>query len=327
MKLQTKQLKKFKQLSTGMKQNNILPILSYLKFDNGTVTKNNMESFIVMDIECEGALLIDERLLMSMVDSTGSDTITATLKGDSVILSDGKTKKVSPTSPVLEFPVNASADAEYIDLLTPVLYAVKVASSFTSENPAVPYTEHVFIGKGNVAASNNFTAYIEKVATGLPEIVLTREAAFMAGRFETLQFSQSESYHFFKADNFVIGFGKKETKFLDMSQFLTAIECGVQIGKSEIIKFCQMVLSDAQGRAINGSFEKGIMVASDDAYGYANETPLSVELPDFTFNPTYMLQLLKSVPDEVVTITSSKNKLIVTGESGFFSLIMQVVNI
>jgi len=327
MKLQTQQLKKFKQLSTGMKANNLLPILSYLKFDNGTVTKNNLESFIVMDIECDGSLLIDERLLMSMVDSTGSDTITATLKGDSVILNDGKTNKVSPTATVNEYPVNASADVEYIDLPSPVLYAIKVASSFTAENAAVPYTEHVFIGKCNVAASNSFIAYIEQVAEGLPEIVLTREAAFMAGRFETLQFSQSETYHFFKADNFVMGFGKKETRFLDMSQFLTPVEGGVQINKSEIIKFCQMVLSDAQGRSINGSFENGIMVATDDAYGYANETPLSVKLPDFTFNPAYMLQLLKSLPDEVVIFTEAKNKLIVTGESGFFSLIMKVVNI
>ena len=75
MKLSTKQLKQFNSIAGGMKQNNILPILSYLRFKDGTITKNNLESFVTMEADFEGSVLIDEKILMSFVEYTNAEEI------------------------------------------------------------------------------------------------------------------------------------------------------------------------------------------------------------------------------------------------------------
>jgi len=324
MILSTKQLKAFKAASAGIKQNNIFPVCSYLKFEPGTITKNNLESFVIMEADVSDTMLIDERLLMSMVDSTKSDTITATVKDDTVILSDGLVKKISPTEPVINFPVNDASDLEYIDIPAPVLYAVRSASQFTVENPNMPYTECVFIGKGLVSASNNFTAYGENVAGNLPEIILLKDAAAAISKFESIEFAQTETYQFFKSGALRYGFGKKETKFLDMTKhFIIPDGTPVSINKTEIIDFCNQVLTDCAGRPIVASITNFVLSMVDSAYKLDIQQPLTATLEDFNFNPNFMRQLLKALPDENVTFIKSLHKCHVTGQSGFVSLIME----
>lgn len=323
MKLQVKQLRAFKAAAASIKQNNILPICSFLKFSHGAITKNNMESFVIMDADVDGNMLIDERLLMSMVDSTKAIEITATVKGETVTLSDGLVKKISPTAPVEHFPVNDATGISYIELPALVLYAVKAASQLTVENPNTPYTECVFIGKGWVAASNSFSAYGEAVAGSLPDIVLQRDAAATISKFETVDFSQNDTYQFFRTGNLKYGFGKKETKFLDMTKhFVVPDGAPVIINKTEIIDFCNQVLTDCAGRPIVALITNGVLTMVDAAYGLDIQQPLTIDMEDFSFNPNIMRQLLKALPDEQVNFIKSIHKCHITGQSGFVALIM-----
>lgn len=328
MILLTKQLKVFRAASSSIKQNNIIPVLSFLKFNNGTITKNNSQAFVIMDADFEGSCLIDERRLYGFLDKVTADTIEVKIKGESIVLtSAGIPSATYPTDDIGLFPDVESGDATPIDFPSAVMYAIKVASLFTIENESNAFTECVFIGNGIVSASNNFSAYVENVAKGMPEIILHRDTCAAITKFEKLSFSQSETYQFFSLPGFKYGFSKKETKFIDMSPYMKNLPSGdrLQIDKDEIINFCDICVSSMPpGRILNARIEPGRLIMEDGAHSVNVEHPLAVELPDFGFNPSVMGKMLKSLPDQEVCFIKGPNKYYITGVSGFIALIMEM---
>lgn len=324
MKLQTKQLKKFKSIAGSMTQNKLLPILSYLKFDKGEITKNNLESFMVMNAEFEGSCLIDEKILYSFIESTNAEEIDVAIKDKSVIISHGKEKMISPTEPVINFPISSISEGKEIELSYDVIRAINVASNFTMEG-VMPYSQCVFVGKGLIAATTGYIAYTEKVDKELPEIVIEKNAATLIKNFESVLFSQNDRCQFYSNHVFKFGFIKKETKFLDMNPFaIVPDEESVEINKSEIIKFCDTCINSTTGRIVVANIVEDKLSMADGGFGIEYEKPLSVKLPNFTFNPTTMSKMLKSIPDEKVNFIRSKDKNYVTGDSGFVALIMEM---
>ena len=104
MKLKVNEIKKFKSVAGALRQNNILPILSYLKFEDRIITKSNKESFVTMEADFEGSVLIDEKILMSFIEYVSGSEIDVNVSGNSVVLSCGKEKYKSPTDDVINFP-------------------------------------------------------------------------------------------------------------------------------------------------------------------------------------------------------------------------------
>lgn len=326
MKLQTNQLKQFKAAASAIKQNNILPILSYLKFDNGTITKNNLESFIIMDSDFEGTMLIDEKVLMNFVDFTSASEITATVKGTQVIITDGKTKVTSPTDEVKNFPTNTETDTEQIELSANILYAIKAASNFTMDDQSMPFKEFIFVGNNIVTASNGFIFYGEKT-TGAPQITIGKDAASAITKFESVLFSENDTYQFYSNGIYKFGFIKKDIKFLDMTKFMNLPESDkVEVNKSELIKFCDMCISNTPGRVVTAKVDGNLLSMVDAGYGINIETNISATLDTFGFSPAYMIRMLKSLPGETLQFIRGKNKYYITGETGFVSLIMESVN-
>lgn len=328
-KLQTKELRMFKPFAANIIPNRILPIFSYLKFDGGTVTKSNMESFVSMKTTSEGSFLLDENVLMSFIDDIESDTIDVDIKGKSAMLSDGKEKMKCPAEDVINFPAIANGAGETLNFPSTILEQIKIASNFTLEVSNSPYTQCVFVGKGLVAATSGFIAYTKKVEGDLPDIVIEKNAVSSIKNFDHLEFSQADNYQFFKNGIFKFGFSKTETAFVNMLPFSQVPHEGgeVSIDKNEIIKFCDKCTSACQGRPLSVSIEDGKLTMTDSAYEIDYEKPLSAKLPDFVFNPVFMSKLLKSVPDTMVTFLKSGNKCYVTGDSGFVSLIMEMLKI
>lgn len=328
MKLQTAQLKQFKAAASAIKQNNILPILSYLKFDNGKIIKNNLESFLIMDADFTGTMLIDEKVLMNFVEFTSATEITCTIEGSQVLITDGKAKVKSPTDDVVNFPANTSTDNEPIELQAEILYAIKVAGNFTMEDQTMPFKEFVFVGKCMVAASNGFTFYGQKVPVPFGEIVIGKDAVTAITKFESVLFSENETYQFYQNSGYKFGFIKKDLKFLDMSQFMSIPETeSVTVSKSEIIKFCDICISNTPGRVVIAKAVDNVLSMIDAAYSLNIEIPITATLDTFGFNPHYMSRMLKSLPDEQLQFTRASNKYFITGESGFVSLIMESVTI
>lgn len=328
MKLQTKQLKTFNSIAGGMKQNNILPITSYLKFEDGYITKNNMESFVTMEADFKGKCLIDEKILMSIVNATNEETIDVEVKNKSVILSYGNKKATSPTDDLINFPVNDEADIKEIEISKEIINEIKVAANFTSENESLPFTGCVFVGHGIIAACNNFIVYTQKVNTELPEIIIEKNVASAIRNFDTVSFSENNSYRFYTNHIFRFGFVKTETKFVNMKSFSVIPENNnyetVTVNKNEIIEFCEVCVNSCTGRAITASIKGDVLSMVDSAYEIDLKHPMSTKMPDFSFNPILMLKMLKSLPDQELTFIRGKERYVVTGKSGFVSIIMEM---
>lgn len=325
MKLNTKELRKFKSIAGGMVQNKLLPILSYLKFDKGEITKNNLESFIIMDADFEGSCLIDEKILYSFIESTNAEEIDVAIKDNSVIISHGKEKMISPTEPVINFPISSISEGKEIELSHDVIRAINIASNFVSDG-VMGYSMRVFIGKGLVAATTGYIAYFEKIDKELPEIIIEKNAAGLVKNFESVLFSQNDRCQFFSNHVFRFGFIKTEAKFIDMNPFaIIPDEEKVEIGKSEIIRFCDTCINSTTGRIVNANIIEDKLSMTDGGFGIEYEKPLSVKLSNFSFNPVVMSKMLKSIPDEKVSFIKDKDKYYVTGESGFVALIMEII--
>jgi hypothetical protein len=325
MKIKTRQLKQFNSIAGSMRQNNILPILSYIKFEDGKITKNNLESFVTMEADFEGSVLIDEKILMSFVESIDAEEIDVTVNGTKVTLSHGKEKFNSPTDNIIDFPKSAESDGEEIEIPQDVLRAIKIASNFTMERENLPFTSCVFIGDGVVAANTGFVAFAQKVEGAYPNIILEKSAATVIRNFNTVSFSQNDSYQFFTNNVFTFGFIKKDTKYIDMKKYLTLPpkEGVVEMNKTDLQNFCDICSSSSAGRVVIAKIEGGKAIMVDVDYGNDYEKPLPSLLPDFSFNPAYMGKLLKSLPDTELSFVKDGDKYFITGGSGFVSLIMK----
>lgn len=325
MKLKVKQLKAFNSVASSMKQNKILPVLSYLKFENGKITKSNLESFIEMEADFEGSALINEKILMSFIDSISAEEIDVKVNGTKVILSHEKEKDNSSTEDVKNFPIHPVSDGNEIEIPTEVLKSINIASNFTMNDDVRTFVQCVFLGNGLIAASTGFIAYTEKIDDSIPEIILEKEEVSVIKNFTSVSFSQNDSYHFFTNNIFRFGFIKKDTKYINLKQF-NIVPDGDKIvmDKGSLLKFCDMVSSRCAGRIIIAKITGDKVSMIDEDYGNDAEKPLQKELPDFSFNPVFMSKLLKSVPDDELTFLKDGNKYFITGESGFVSLIVEL---
>jgi len=326
MKLSVNQLKQFKSISSNVRSTGIIPILSYLKFSNGEITKSNLESFVIMEADFKGEMLIDENVLMTFIEFTSAEQIEATVKGNSILITDGKAKVTSPTEDIKNFPAIAEAKNAPIKIESEVIDSIRVAINFTIESKLMPYTECIFLGDETIAASTGFSAFI-KPFPGVPTIIINAQVASSLIKFDSLLFSETDTYQFFSSGTVKFGFVKDDTKFLNMKGF--AVVTGndpITIEKGDLIKFCEICASNSKGRPVSASIEKNKLIMVDSEYGINIEIPLSVSMDDFTFNPVIMAKLLKSVPDSNLTFTRSKNKYFITGPSGFVCIIMEAQN-
>lgn len=327
MKLQVAELKKFKAVSGMIKNNSILPILSYLKFENGSITKSNIHSYISMETDCDASFLVDEKILMSFIEIVRGKEIDVEVKPKSIILSCGKESVVSPTDIVENFPKTSNDTAEEIEFDAALISKIKVASDFTSERDDLNYTQCVFVGNKLVAACSGFVAYTSPIDESFPKVILDRPAVAAITKFNSIYFSQTDGYQFFRSGVYRFGFSKTEVNFVDMKPFsaLPVDAEKIEIDKSDFISFCEMCVNSCQGRFVLAKIEGDKLIMDDPAFEVHYEKPISAKLKTFMFNPALMGKLLKSLPEEKLFFTYSTNKIYVTGQDDYVSLIMELV--
>jgi hypothetical protein len=325
MKLKTNELRKFNAVTSSMKQNGIIPVLSYLRFKDGVITKNNLEQFVEMEADFEGECLIDERVLMAFVNSVSGDVIDVKIDEKSVTMVCGKRVTKSPTEAVENYPLVEDNNLEGIAIDEGIIKSIKIASNFTMERENLPYTSCVFLGRGILGAATGFIGYVEKIDESIPEMILDRNAISVIKGLNNFNFSQNESFQFIRSGVFNFGFRKTDTKFVNYAPFAeVTITNGVEVDKHEIISFCDYCVGSTPSKVVIAKVSGNKLSMEDADYGISAEQELSVELEDFNFNPSFMGKLLKSVPNDTVTFLRAKQKYFITGESGFVSLIMEM---
>ena len=331
MKLNVEQLKRFKANSASIKSNGIIPILDYLKFDKGTVTKNAMGSFVIQKIDgCTKSFLVDEKILMNFVAYTSSPTIDIEIKDGKVIMSDGSTKKISPTEPIENFPTNDESDDKPVTVDREVLESVGIASQFVIEEEAQTAKSFVFVGNKHVCGSNGMIAYVDEFVEDLPQMILDKQIAYTISKYSTVKFSKNDSYIFFETDDLKFGFVKPEIAFFDESPFgKFEATSSFTMNKSELVAINDMVINDTVSKIATASIyvKKNKLFFEMNDVGYEVNTTKQIDVDGndtevFNYNPTLMNKLLKSIPDSEVTFNQTPNRFYITGDSGFVALII-----
>lgn len=337
MKLSTAELKKLKSNSYFIKKNNIIPILGYLKFDNGYITKHNLSSFIIQKSDFKGSLLVDETILFNFINYTTEKYIEITSTEKEIIISDGKSKVKTPIEPISNFPSIEYTEEGSISLDNDVLCAINNASNFTVvlENVA-DHRSHVFVGEKLVAACNAFIGYTQKFKEELPKIVLSKEVAQVVGKFNTALFTENERWILFDVGETKYGFIKPINPYMNLNHLNEIKDKSntFEINKSEILLFSEMCITSVKTQGLLASMvikeNKLIMSMNEPTFGININKEIEVigkMEKVFNFNPALMSTLLKNIPDEQLSFYRNDNDIYyITGKTGFVSMILPMFN-
>ena len=197
MKFKTEELRSFKHNSSHIKQNGIIPILGYIKFEDGELIKNNLHSFVRQKISpFKGKFLVEEKMINSFVDQTSSTEIDITIKNGKLVLSDGRMKDAADEEEVGQFPITSQPEGEFSDVPQETIKSINQASSFVDANNKVVTVIYVFVNERSVCGSNAWVIYANGIDTSLPEMILSKETAVTVGKMKDVKFQQSDNYHF-----------------------------------------------------------------------------------------------------------------------------------
>ena len=336
MKIKTSELRSFLSAGGHIKTNNILPILQYIKFDNGRIIKNNLSEFIVYETSFAGSILVEERLLSNLVSVAVSEYIEISKLKNRVVLTDGSNTIEHQYEPQENFPLNEEPTSEGEYELTPDdLLQIGICSDFCHENHILVQHHHLYITDGEIFASNNVVAYFKKTNSKMPTVQISKPNAKKISALKTAVFSQNDSYMFFVSDNIKYGFIKAAgLTSLKMGQYMNVDSSDhvFTVDRSEFVNFSNICTTSTPAKIIrcNLSLEKEYLKLSmvDDDYSVSVNKTLkatgSVE-GVFCFDPNQMNRLCKSLPDQLLTFHQFPKKYLVTGQSGFVALIMEYV--
>lgn len=333
IKVPVADIRAFKKNSSHIKKNNIMPILDFIKFDNGAITKTNLHEFVVQDSDFKSSFLIEERVLFNFIEYTNSPEITFTADGNKITLSDGSQKTTATQGDVSLYPTTEAPPKETVSLTDTILKFIGAAAKYTQDHQSDLIISHVFIGGDIITATDRYIAYYRKIDRVLPNTTIPRSVAERISSIDPADFSQTENKLFFKTDKTLYGFRKTEATYIDLSKFFDYKKItSFDAPKSELIGFNEMCLSMSISKLcypileiINGKLK---LTANDGDFAIDNEKEIGVvgELGDkFKTDASWFNRLLKTAPDEELTFCRVKNMMYVTGESGFTSLIMELL--
>lgn len=326
-------IRAFKKNSSHIKNKGILPILDYIKFDNGTITKTNLNEFVVQESNFSGSLLVEERVLFNFIEYTTAADISFSADGKKVTISDGSQKTGSTQGDIALFPNTEQPPAETVSLTDTILKLFGSAAKYTLEGSDDLRKSHIFIGGDTILASDADIAFCRKIDRELPKIAIPRSVAERVSSIDPANFSQTEKKLFFKAGKVLYGFQKTEATYIDMSVFFKYTKDDYfHAPKSELIAFNEMCLSMSKIKICHPFLEikdgKLLMSAVNSDYGVDNEKQIDVigKMGDkFQYDAGTLNRLLKTAPDDELTFSRVTGKMYITGDSGFTSLIMGLI--
>lgn len=333
-KVPTSDIRSFKKNSGHIKRNGILPILDYVKFNNGTITKTNLNEFVVQESNFSGSFLIEERVLFNFIEYTNASEISFSADGKKITISDGSQKTTSTQGDFDLYPVTEDAPKETVALTDTILKLFGAAAKYTREDQYDLIVSHIFIGDDSILASDRFIAFKKNIDRELPKTAIPRSVAERVSSIDPANFSQTENKLFFKAGKVLYGFQKTEATHVDMRKFFDyKKDTSFHSPKSELIGFNEMCLSMSPLKYCHPTIEivndKLILSAIDGDYGVDNEKEIDVVggmESKFKYDATTLNRLLKTAPDEELTFSRVKGMMYITGDSGFTSLIMELLD-
>lgn len=337
MKLKTAELKQFKQNASFIKTRGIIPILGYLKVDNGTITKTSLENFYTQKIDAKGSVLLDEVQLYNFLAKTPEPTIDITVKDRRIFISDGgTTPKVSfQEQDFSVFPsLKSVGEEEKYSISNEVFCAINFASKYTDSMDAPDARAHVFVGDNMVFGGNGIICYTEKFKENLPKMVILKDVAQVIGKFNEASFSENDNWFFFETEIGTYGFIKSTFPYTDMSKLISYSkdEYAFEVDKGDLLNFSDICVSASISKLKTAT----LSVKSNKLFMQMEDPDFNVDVnhsipigngnmkEEFTFNPVMMSTMLNNIPDTELICYEKPKALIFTGPSGFSSIIQKL---
>lgn len=337
MILKTSDLRAFKANGATIKQNGILPILAYVKVEKESITKNNLESFLTQKITYDGKpFLIEEKILNNFIDNTSAEEINLIIKGNSITLSADDIASVkSDLGDLTSFPVAAEPEGDLLKFDYDILELIITASRFLSDEKDDPeYKKNAFLGNGMITASDGFIAYKATIDESFKDIYLPKSTIQGISKLASCDYSESASYHFFETPFLRYGFIKPEHKWTDLSSFFNIpIDIpSFEIDKQQIVSFNDLAIANrvSKDAITKVLIEPGAMALSmnDSSYNIEQDWRINIEggvKGSFGYNPVLFNRLLKSIPDDKITVHQIPGRYYITGTGNYVTLIMELV--
>lgn len=332
VKIPLADIRAFKKNSSFIKNNSILPIYGYIKFDDGTITKNSKYEFVTQESNFSGSFLVEEKVLFNYIEYATSSDILFTIEDKKITISDGKTKQTCVTDDIKLYPICEEPPKEYYTFDDNILKAIGAAANFTRDDEHDLIISHIFLGNKTIAASDRLIGYCKEVEPDLPITAIQKHTAERISKMSSGFFSETEKKCFFQMGRMSYGFSKTEATYVDMRKYFK-LDRGDSFTaqKSEISDFNDMCLAIATSKSAWPTFEVQNNIlklsASDADYGRDGQKEIEVVGKmdgSFRYDAVLMNRLLKSAPDEELTFHQANAMFYITGASGFSSLIMEL---
>lgn len=343
--ISTADLRTFFKRTRAIKQNDILPILEYIKIEYTpteiTLTDTNEQTYAIHKMtgsaEGSGAFLVNRRILSSVIDTTKSESITIRVedgkKKDTkqVIIKDDSGPVSSPTDKIdLYSKIPEITKQDKIFLSGEVLNAIEIASNYAKKDTkslGIDPLEVVYLkNKGDycqVAATNLFIVYMKKIANADMDIMLYPENISFLNLFSEANYFQSDNYNFFECGETTYGFIKPVYTMPDFSVILRDLNDDqiVKIKKELIIDFCERAIKinkSGYPHCMMGDMgdNKVLFTLEDTDYETACNMVFDCEknfdIKDFFFNAELMLGLIKPLPYDLLYFHAAPDKFYIT---------------
>jgi hypothetical protein len=312
MEFKTAELRHFINKTRSIKPNNILPILSMIKYDDGVLTKTNLETYFLSEISTKykQPFLIDEKILLAKLKEIDSETITIEVKDNFIVL-NGKTK--FPTMSVSEYPNPPELkNMEKVVIDSETIKAVGYFGSLTMISDQPHNLSYVHVTKNGIFASNNFSFVNREVTLELVDVLLSREACSLLSEYSEVEYYTSDNYNFFSSKTDSIAFIKPTAK-TPVEAFSRVInggekEVSAEFDKKDFLLFCDFVSAVTPALLpeckLSIKDKKLSLTLNDSSYDISDSRDMDVvgafEMDSFTFNPKVFSQYLKSIPYSLI---------------------------
>lgn len=332
IKVPIKDIKDFKKNSSIIENNSILPIYGFIKFDNGTITKNSKTDFVIQQSNFSGSFLVEEKVLFNYIEYAESSDILFTIEDKKIIMFDGETKQACATDDINLYPFCEEPPAEQFHFDDAVLKSLGAAVNFTRKDDKDLIISHVFIGNNSIAAADRIIGYLKQIDSELPQTAIERHTAERISQMRPGYFSETETKCFYKVGNMVYGFSKTEAVYVDLRRYFTLTKNErFIVNKKKISDFNDLSLANSPLKYSWPEFSitnnKMRLFVPDANYSRDGEREIDVigsMVGTFKYDAALMNKVLKSAPDEELTFHQSNALFYITGDSGFFALIMEL---
>lgn len=333
IKIPASDIKQFKKNSSFVKQNGIIPILNYIKFNNGSISKNNTKEFVIQQSNFNGTFLVEEYVLFNFIEYSNGTEITFTINDKKVTISDGITEVTSQSDNPNLFTDPELPTGDKIEIPSEVLCAIQTAAQYTIQEEFNIIKPYVHVGKKAVAASDGLIGFIQKFDFDLPEIALSVKESEKIGNLKAVKFSETERFHFFESGNSTYGFLKPEAKFIDLVRYFDyPKDVSFRVNKNDLLNYNDTCISVSPSKVVYPIFEitdSGLSLSMVDVDYNINVkrvvTASGTMNGRFKYIASLMSKLLKTAPDDEITFYQADKRFYITGDSGFTSLVMEIV--